>query len=76
MPELPEVETVVRDLRPLLVGRRFTGVWAGPLALRKPWKRGLEKASRSAAGSKRFGGAASGSWRRWMAATGWSSTSA
>ncbi len=32
MPELPEVETVVRDLRPLLVGRRFTGVWAGPLA--------------------------------------------
>ena len=40
MPELPEVETVVRDLRPLLVGRRFTGVWAGPLALRKPWMRG------------------------------------
>ena len=38
MPELPEVETVVRDLRPLLVGRRFTSVWAGRLALRKPWK--------------------------------------
>ncbi len=40
MPELPEVETVVRDLRPLLVGRRFTGVQVGRLALRKPWKRG------------------------------------
>ena len=40
MPELPEVETVVRDLRPLLVGRRVTGVWFGPLALRKPWMRG------------------------------------
>lgn len=25
MPELPEVETVVRDLRPILVGRRFEG---------------------------------------------------
>jgi len=43
VPELPEVETVVRDLRPLLVGRRFTGVWAGPLALRKPWTRGWER---------------------------------
>ena len=37
MPELPEVETVVRDLRPRLVGRRVTGVWAGRLALRKRW---------------------------------------
>ena len=37
MPELPEVETVVRDLRPRLVGRRVTGVWASRLALRKPW---------------------------------------
>ena len=26
MPELPEVETVVRSLRPLLVGRRLTAV--------------------------------------------------
>jgi formamidopyrimidine-DNA glycosylase len=26
MPELPEVETVVRSLRPLLIGRRITGV--------------------------------------------------
>ncbi len=25
MPELPEVETIVRDIRPALVGRRFTG---------------------------------------------------
>jgi len=27
MPELPEVETIARELRPLLVGRRITGVW-------------------------------------------------
>jgi formamidopyrimidine-DNA glycosylase len=26
MPELPEVETIVNDLRPMLKGRRFTGV--------------------------------------------------
>lgn len=38
MPELPEVETVVRDLRPLLTGRTITGVWAGKQKLRRPWK--------------------------------------
>jgi formamidopyrimidine-DNA glycosylase len=27
MPELPEVETIVRDLRPLLAGAMFTGAW-------------------------------------------------
>ncbi len=37
MPELPEVETVVRDLRPLIVGRSFTSLHVGPLRLRKPW---------------------------------------
>jgi formamidopyrimidine-DNA glycosylase len=37
MPELPEVETVVRDLRPLLVGRTLTAVRAGPNRLRRPW---------------------------------------
>ena len=39
MPELPEVETVVRDVRPLLVGRRFTAIESGKKALRKPWKK-------------------------------------
>lgn len=39
MPELPEVETVVRDLRPLLVGQRIDGVWVGRLTLRKPWSK-------------------------------------
>ncbi len=39
MPELPEVETVVRDLRPLLVGRSFAAVRAGQRKLRRPWKR-------------------------------------
>ena len=37
MPELPEVETVVRDLRPLLVGRRFAAVRVGAQKLRRPW---------------------------------------
>jgi formamidopyrimidine-DNA glycosylase len=39
MPELPEVETVVRDLRPLLVGRVVQGVRVGRQRLRHPWKR-------------------------------------
>lgn len=38
MPELPEVETVVRDLRPLLVGHTFDSLWRGVKGLRKPWK--------------------------------------
>ncbi len=38
MPELPEVETVVRDLRPLLVGRGITGVRQSKHKLRRPWK--------------------------------------
>ncbi len=49
MPELPEVETVARDLRPLLVGRTITSVWAGKLALRRPWKKAWEKALTGAA---------------------------
>ncbi len=40
MPELPEVETVVRELRPRLVGRRITAARGGRLALRKPWRPG------------------------------------
>ncbi len=43
MPELPEVETVVRDLRPLLVGRCIVLVWSGRRALRKPWKTAWKK---------------------------------
>ena len=38
MPELPEVETVVRDLRPLIVQRRTVGVRVGEKNLRRPWK--------------------------------------
>jgi len=37
VPELPEVETVVRDLRPLLVGRRITSVQVGKKKLRRRW---------------------------------------
>ena len=39
MPELPEVETVVRDLRPLLVGRTFAGIEVGRKPLRRKWSR-------------------------------------
>lgn len=38
MPELPEVETVVRDVRPWLVGRRFVTLTVGPQLLRRPWQ--------------------------------------
>lgn len=37
MPELPEVETVVRDLRPALVGRRLGEAMIGG-RLRRPWR--------------------------------------
>lgn len=37
MPELPEVETVVRDLRPLIVGRTIGRVRVGKQSLRVPW---------------------------------------
>jgi formamidopyrimidine-DNA glycosylase len=37
VPELPEVETVVRDLRPRLVGRTFAAFAVGRLSLRRRW---------------------------------------
>src|SRR5262245_10365217 len=39
MPELPEVETVVRDLRPVLVGQRIATVRAGRKRLRRAWSK-------------------------------------
>jgi len=42
VPELPEVETVVRDLQPLLVGRSFTSAWASKKQLRRRWQRRWE----------------------------------
>ena len=39
MPELPEVETVVRDVRPFLVDRHFTAVKVSRHSLRRPWLR-------------------------------------
>ena len=38
MPELPEVETVVRDLRPHVVGRRLDTIRVSDLSLRRPWR--------------------------------------
>ncbi len=43
MPELPEVETVVRELRPGLLGRRVRAVRVGRLSLRKPWHKSWAK---------------------------------
>jgi formamidopyrimidine-DNA glycosylase len=44
VPELPEVETIVRDLRPLLVGRRLaTVVRATGQELRRPWSADWDK---------------------------------
>jgi formamidopyrimidine-DNA glycosylase len=37
VPELPEVETTLRDLRPAVTGRRIAAALAGPRRLRKPW---------------------------------------
>jgi formamidopyrimidine-DNA glycosylase len=37
VPELPEVETTLRDLRPAVTGRRIAAVEAGLRRLRKPW---------------------------------------
>lgn len=39
VPELPEVETIVRDLRPLLVGRSFVKIAVSKKALRRKWSR-------------------------------------
>lgn len=44
MPELPEVETVVRDLRPLLRDARIESVRVGRRALRHPWAASWKKA--------------------------------
>lgn len=44
MPELPEVETVVRDLRPCLVGRTFTALQVSRKALRRRWSAGWKRA--------------------------------
>jgi formamidopyrimidine-DNA glycosylase len=43
VPELPEVETIVRELRPRLVRRRIAWVERDALALRRPWARAWEK---------------------------------
>jgi formamidopyrimidine-DNA glycosylase len=37
VPELPEVETIVRELRPILVGQRLDAIERGALPLRRRW---------------------------------------
>jgi len=46
VPELPEVETVVRDLRPHLTGRRLSVARVGDKALRRPWRPEWEQSLR------------------------------
>ena len=48
MPELPEVETVARDLRPLLVGRTLVGLTRSRKALRRPGRRPGRRSCRPA----------------------------
>jgi len=43
VPELPEVETVVRDLRPLLIGRTIVKIEVGKKSLRRKWSRTWDK---------------------------------
>jgi formamidopyrimidine-DNA glycosylase len=43
MPELPEVETVARDLRPLLTGRSLVGLRRSRKPLRQAWDKSWEK---------------------------------
>jgi len=42
VPELPEVETVVRDLRPALTGRTLRSLRRGRKKLRRPWNTGWD----------------------------------
>jgi formamidopyrimidine-DNA glycosylase len=44
VPELPEVETVVRDLRPAVVGRTVLSFRRGRKKLRRPWKPAWDRA--------------------------------
>ena len=55
MPELPEVETIRRDLLPLLRGRAFTHVWVSPEAPRLVQERLGGRLRPPAAGSPRRG---------------------
>jgi formamidopyrimidine-DNA glycosylase len=43
MPELPEVETVARDLRPLLIGRTLESLRKSKFKLRQKWSKAWEK---------------------------------
>jgi formamidopyrimidine-DNA glycosylase len=52
MPELPEVETVVRTLRPLLVGERIRGVWWSGIPLRMVKAPDLAELERVSAGGR------------------------
>ncbi len=48
MPELPEVQTIVSDLRKKIIGREITGVWFdAPKIIKKPKAQNLEKIIRN-----------------------------
>lgn len=51
MPELPEVETVVRSLRPAIVGRRIAGIWTSGQPLRLARKLDRKKLEATSVGA-------------------------
>jgi formamidopyrimidine-DNA glycosylase len=51
MPELPEVETVVRTLRPSIVGKRITSVWTSGKPLRLARKLDQKKLAAASVGA-------------------------
>jgi formamidopyrimidine-DNA glycosylase len=59
VPELPEVETVVRELRPLVIGQRITGVTVSARALRRAWSPGW---ARELVGRRVLGISRRGKW--------------
>ena len=57
MPELPEVETVMRGLAKAMAGRRIAKVELRRKDLRFPFPQGFRRAARPASASRAFGGA-------------------
>ncbi len=69
MPELPEVETVVRTLKRQLRGLAFTGVRLGPRRLRRPWP--IHRSSVFDSPRPVLGVSRRGKWIRVHLADGW-----
>ena len=74
MPELPEVETIARDLRPLVTGRTITGAWTDwPRVVAHPDLDGVRGGRARAARRPASSGAPSGSCSTSTAERSWRS---